>query len=286
MTINEYAVDEKGQWYKWYQPLLKYVELKKEYWPTEVSANESFCKEQLYRNTASLYKTLLKKALLDTIYTPETEAILNGETWPQKAFTMIGRKRLDNLQLCVESVLENGVEGDFIETGVWRGGACILMKGLLRVHGSPKKVFVADSFQGLPEPDIEKYPIDANSQLHTMTALSVGAEEVKDNFRKFELLDSGVIFLEGWFKDTLSDSRLDKLAVIRLDGDLYQSTCEALTALYPKLQQGGFVIIDDYGWENCRKAVEDYRSQNNIVDPIVGIDRWGVYWKKESPTNT
>jgi O-methyltransferase len=88
------------------------------------------------------------------------------------------------------------------------------------------------------------------------------------------------VFLEGLFKDTLSTDRINKLAVMRLDGDLYESTMDALVALYPKLQKKGYVIIDDYGWVNCRKAVEDYRNKENIKDLIIAIDSWGVYWRK------
>jgi O-methyltransferase len=74
---------------------------------------------------------------------------------------------------------------------------------------------------------------------------------------------------------------IEKLAILRLDGDLYQSTMEVLTALYPKLSAGGFCIIDDYGAiPACRQAVEDYRSANGIEETLVSIDFTGVYWRK------
>jgi O-methyltransferase len=104
---------------------------------------------------------------------------------------------------------------------------------------------------------------------------------VQEHFRRFDLLDDNVRFLKGWFKDTLPSAPIEKLAVMRLDGDMYESTMDALKALYPKLSPGGFVIIDDYGCiPACKKAVEDYRAAHGIVEQIVTIDWSGVYWRK------
>ncbi|MDO8641775.1 MAG: TylF/MycF/NovP-related O-methyltransferase [Nitrosarchaeum sp.] len=227
----------------------------------------------------SLYLDLLKKSLLDVIYEEETEAIKGGTCWPKRAFTMIGRKRLENLQYCVEDVIKNKVEGDLIETGVWRGGAVIFMQGILKAYNESRRVFVADSFKGLPEPD-KDYPIDGNSTLHTVELLRVTADQVKNNFKKYDLLDSNVVFLEGWFKDTLMNADIEKIAVLRMDGDLYSSTWETLTALYHKVQSGGYVIVDDYSWVNCRTAIENFRKQYNIRDSMHIIDAWGAYWQK------
>ena len=94
------------------------------------------------------------------------------------------------------------------------------------------------------------------------------------------MLDNRVKFLEGWFRDTLPTAPVEKLAVLRLDGDLYESTILALDSLYPKLSPGGFVIIDDYILEFCRKAVEDYRAKHGITDEMIQIDRTAVFWKK------
>ena len=144
-----------------------------------------------------------------------------------------------------------------------------------------RRVFVADSFEGLPAPDAESYPSDRGDKHHTFEELSVSLDEVKANFAKYGLLDDRVVFLKGWFKDTLAAAPIERLAVLRLDGDMYESTMEALTALYDKVSAGGFVIIDDYGCiEGCRKAVHDFHDAREIADPIVNIDGWGVYWRK------
>jgi O-methyltransferase len=205
-----------------------------------------------------------------------------GRDWPLYAYSMIGRARLDNLQFCVEDVLSRGVPGDLIETGVWKGGATIFMRGLLKAHGSmDRAVWVADSFQGLPRPEAAKYASDAGSRLHQARELAISLEQVEENFRTFGLLDDQVRFLKGWFRDTLPDAPIQKLAVMRLDGDLYESTMDGLTSLYDKLSVGGYVIIDDYGaLESCSKAVHDFRESRGIRDPLEMIDWSGAFWRR------
>lgn len=207
-----------------------------------------------------------------------------GLDWPTNAHTMIGLKRLDNIQFCVEDVLTNDVPGDLIETGVWRGGATIFMRAILKVYGVHNRtVWVADSFEGLPPPNTEKYPYDAEDVLYTCNQLAIPVEQVKENFERYGLLDDQVRFLKGWFNQTLPTAPLEKLAVIRLDGDMYESTMDALVSLYPKLSVGGYVIVDDYSNEGtpaCRQAVDDYRKLHSITDEIVRVDWTGVYWQR------
>jgi hypothetical protein len=188
--------------------------------------------------------------------------------------------RLENLHQCCESVILNGIPGDFIETGVWRGGACIFMRGLLKAHGSLKKVYACDSFCGLPEPDVENYPDDSGDNHHTFDYMKVSLEEVKENFASYGLLDDQVVFVPGWFKDTLHTIDAE-FSVVRLDGDMYESTWQALEALYPRLSVGGYLIVDDYrAVYGCTRAVDDYREKMGIEDTINEIDGYGVYWKK------
>ena len=106
-------------------------------------------------------------------------------------------------------------------------------------------------------------------------------DRVRANFARYGLLDEQVHFLKGWFKDTLPIAPIERLAVARLDGDMYESTMDAIEALYPKLQPGGFLIMDDYGAvPACKQATEDYRERCGIREPIVPIDWTGVYWRK------
>ncbi len=205
-----------------------------------------------------------------------------GRDWPRTAETMVGGARLANVRHAVETVLEENVPGDLIETGVWRGGVTILMRGILEAWGDTERsVWVADSFEGLPAPNVEDYPDDEGHDLSGVETLMVGADIVRANFERYDLLDDRVRFLEGWFADTLAGAPIEQLAVLRLDGDLYESTMDALVPLYDKVAPGGFVIVDDYGaWEPCRKAVHDFRDRHGITDEIVEVDWTGVYWRK------
>lgn len=213
----------------------------------------------------------------------EKDVRLNGYDWPSRAKTMIGLKRLDNIEDCIEKILEDNIEGDFIETGVWRGGATILMKAILNdLKIFDRKVWLVDSFEGLPKPD-PKYTEDNKNKLYRHNILKVSLDEVKNNFEYFDLLDENVIFVKGWFRDTLPNIEIKKISLLRLDGDLYESTILSLNYLYPKLSQGGFVIIDDYNaFDYCKKAVDDFRVKFNINETIVSIDNEAIFWRKNS----
>lgn len=243
----------------------------------------------------ALYLDLMKRCLTNVIYGDpgivrfeerafDASLRATGRDWPLYAHTMVGLTRLDNLQFCVEDVLARNVPGDLMETGVWRGGASIFMRAILKAHGvENRRVWAADSFAGMPVPDAQKYPIDAGLDFSPFNnMLGVSLEHVQENFRVYGLLDEQVRFLKGWFRDTLPTAPVERLAVLRLDGDLYESTMDALTHLYPKLEVGGYLIIDDY--ENlvpCAQAVTDYRERNDIIEPIKRIDWSAVYWRKD-----
>lgn len=220
-------------------------------------------------------------ALCSTNVNPEWKQL--GAGWPSEADSMIGVARLDNLHDCVRTVLLDHVPGDLIETGVWRGGACIFMRAALNAYGDRERnVWVADSFQGLRRPD-GNFPADTISQqdfYRYNDVLGISMEQVKANFSRYGVLDSRVKFLKGWFKDTLPTAPIGRLAILRADGDMYESTMQTLDALFPKVSRGGFVIVDDYlAIEECRQAVTDYRAKHGIIDEIIPIDRDGVFWR-------
>ncbi len=209
-----------------------------------------------------------------------------GRHWPRNAETMIGLVGLNQLHAAVDDVIDNGVPGDLIETGAWRGGACILMRAVLAARGiTDRTVWVADSFEGLPKPSAE-YPeyIEDGMPFWGVKELSVSQAEVEANFAKYGLLDGQVRFLKGWFRDTLPGAPIDRLAVLRLDGDLYESTFETLVALYEKVSPGGYVIIDDYHTvKGCHDAVNDFRRDRHVSEPVIDIDYAPVYWKVTKP---
>jgi O-methyltransferase len=214
--------------------------------------------------------------------TPDPGQLAQGQVWPWPNYgeTMLGPRRMENLEFCVRTVIEEDIPGDLIETGVWRGGACIFMRAILAAYDvRDRKVFVADSFEGLPLPKPGTSE-DDDSRFHEMKGLRVDLESVRANFRKYDLLDDQVVFLKGWFSDTLPEAPIERLSVLRLDGDMYDSTMDALENLYPKVSPGGFVIIDDYCLDACRAAVTEYRRRHGIETEMTVIDLAGVFWRK------
>jgi hypothetical protein len=246
-----------------------------------------------FRAARNRYLDLLQKCLTGVIYEDLPLSVLGqkqydptlreyGWDWPSKAHTMIGVKRLANVRWLAENAIKHRIPGDFMETGVWRGGSCIMMRAVLEVYGAKdRRVWLADSFAGLPAPTPELYPADAGQNFHEYAELAVSVEEVQNNFRKYDLLDDRVIFLKGWFKDTLSSAPVERLALLRLDGDLYESTIQPLEALYDKVSSGGYIIIDDYHVvKGCKQAVHDFCASRNLTPEIIEIDGVGVYWQK------
>lgn len=259
-------------------------------------------------DAAALYADLLKRSLCNLVYEDDLDLLYGerefdatrgkwhttravpcdresrylGQIWPTKAHTMVGMPRLDNVQYCVEEVLRHNVPGDLVETGVWRGGVTILMRGLLKAHGaSDRKVWVADSFDGLPKANRSRFPKESDLDLDKFAELSVPLDEVRRNFEAYQLLDDQVCFLKGWFRDTLPGAPIEKVAVMHLDGDLYESTRDALVNLYDKLSPGGFVIVDDYKLlECCTAAVEDFRTERGITDAMTLLPFSGAFWQK------
>jgi hypothetical protein len=244
----------------------------------------------------NLYLDLLKKALTGTLTSDEPDiddpAFLTGfldHYITGDAYTMVPRVRLDNVQDCIADVVAQQIPGDLIETGVWRGGTTIFMRGVLAALGcTDRRVWVADSFQGLPEPDAARFPAEAKAHasetmIQAYRHFAVSRAEVAANFRAFGLLDNQVRFLEGWFKDTLPSAPIERLAVIRLDGDYYDSTMDALTSLYDKLSPGGYVVVDDYGedmWTYCRQAVDDFRRRRGLTGELTRVDSKCYYWRR------
>ena len=199
-----------------------------------------------------------------------------GRDWPCFGYTMVGRQRLDNVQMCIEDILRNNVPGDLIETGAWRGGTTIFMRAILKGHGvNDRTVWVADSFEGLPAASVG---YGRRRPQPGQISESVSGN-VRANFERFDLLDDQVRFLQGYFCDTLPNAPIERLAILRLDGDLYSSTMDSLRNLYHRVSPGGYVIVDDYhSWVSCRQAVTDFLKENKI-DPEIHTVTDGAYWK-------
>jgi hypothetical protein len=260
-----------------------------------------------------------------------------GQDLPTQAHTMIGWHRLTNIEACGSAVIEDGIPGDFVETGVARGGAAIFMRAVLKAYGvTDRRVIACDTFMAAPQPPTgsvgravwplvlrvvslitripskrwrmtlyrwleehqQSFPRSANPSpeivetgiglvrfyadhpsLFDKDRASLAA--VRSHFARYGLLDSQVLFLEGFFADTLPKTPIDHIAVLRLDGDTYESTRSVLDILYHKVSSGGYVIIDDYlTFQDCRRAVDSFRQEHGITDAMAEIDENGVFWKK------
>jgi hypothetical protein len=247
---------------------------------------------------ADLYLNLLMRSLTNTIF--ESEPDIDDDEFrftmqrvshyvDSTAVSMIPLARFANIRNCIEDILRNRIPGDLIETGAWRGGATIFMRGVLKAYNAnDRMVWVADSFEGLPAPDPDLFPLEAKAQSGPVIQksyrnLAVGLEEVKRNFSAYGLLGEQVKFLKGWFKDTLPTAPIGALSLMRLDGDFYESTRDGLNSLYDRLSPGGYVIVDDYGedsWTYCRKAVDEFRANRGIQDPLIAVDSRCSYWQR------
>jgi hypothetical protein len=250
---------------------------------------------------ADLYLDLLKKSLTATLFASEPDHDQESQAQFLRGFvthyihgtalTMLPIVRLKHLQSCLVDVVNRSIPGDVIETGVWRGGATIFMRGIFKAFDvRDRSVWVADSFEGLPVPDGEKFPLEAKAHAGPFMTkvcnhLAVSIDDVRRNFESYGLLDDQVRFLKGWFSETLPRAPIERLALMRLDGDLYESTRDALVNLYDRLSPGGYVIVDDYGedsWTYCRRAVDEFRAQRGISDPLIRVDSRCHYWQRTS----
>lgn len=298
---------------------------------------------------AALYLDLLKRAVANVLYEDRPgwfydhhnrpiiapgfslERRVLGEDSPSEAHSMVGLCRLDNLQWCVEQALAEGVPGDLVETGVFKGGASVLMRAVLKAHGdTERRVFAADVFAAPPpeHPILEailrpilwllaavpsrrwrrylfdklqrseaverRFPIaddpsEASVELVMWVLRNSGRlprlrgtslDDVRSVFARYGLLDEQVVFLQGFFADTLPAAPIERVAVLRLDGDTYESTRDALDALAHKVSPGGFVIVDDYhAFPECRRAIDEHRERTGEAAELVPIDNLAVYWR-------
>jgi hypothetical protein len=193
---------------------------------------------------------------------------------------MVGLGRLDDLQACVESVVADGVDGDVIEAGAWRGGASLLARATLDTLGDGRTVWVADSFEGFPG-DVDD---PEAARLSAYDFLAAPLDEVRESFARFGC-DRGVEFVAGYFEETLAELAGRTWSIIRLDGDTYEATRHALACLYPGLTVGGHLIVDDYGsFEGCRRAVDEFRLEQGVTEPIEKVDATCVRWQRAHPT--
>lgn len=198
-----------------------------------------------------------------------------GRDWPAWAPTMCGALRLDSLRDCIERCAAENLEGDIVETGVWRGGAMVFARACLDAYNLPGKVWLCDSFQGAPRPDQSSWAEDAGSRYHLLDQVKATRAECEASFETFGVSTEGVEFLEGYFEDTLPGPLAERdITILRLDANMYGSTMHTLNVLFDRILPGGFLIADD--WVACpeeRQAILDFFATRGIID-----DGWMVDW--------
>lgn len=203
-------------------------------------------------------------------------------------FTMVSNERLISTMLSTKYILENEIEGDFVECGVWRGGNSIAMKFLIEQYKSSKKVFLFDTFGGMTKPTnddtritdntdaFEKYN-DLNKDTHNEWCFSP-LEEVQENFIKTGLNLENLVFVKGPVESTLNENKNlpKKISLLRLDTDWYESTKIGVEKLFPLISKNGILLLDDYGhWGGAKKAIDQYFNKNNLMHIKSYVDYTG-----------
>ncbi len=190
-----------------------------------------------------------------------------------KAYTMVEPERCYALYHAVLYIIQNGIKGDFAECGVWKGGSVMMIASILSAAGiTDRKIYLYDTFEGMTKPGDEDGETEkaewernkVNEQLNNWCLSPL--EEVQANMSSTGYPKDNFIFVKGKVEETIPGTIPGKLTLLRLDTDWYESTKHELTHLYPLLEKGGILIIDDYGaWAGTRKAVDEYFSANGNV---------------------
>jgi hypothetical protein len=195
---------------------------------------------------------------------------------------MTSIERINELYNSLEYIRLNNIEGDIIECGVWKGGNILGIIEYLEYYNlHSKKVWLFDTFSGMTSPenvDVDVNDIPAISQMDISVVFAYSSlEEVKNNLQPSQFPKENIIFIEGDVSKTLQDRNNipEKISLLRLDTDWYQSTKDELEILYPKLSNKGVLIVDDYGhWKGAKKAVDEYFKNMDIT--ISQIDYTGI----------
>lgn len=199
-------------------------------------------------------------------------ALLYRRLW-DGGYTMLPARRGRTLHRLAATVEREGVPGDLVDCGVWNGGSSVL----LSAAAPSRNIWCFDSFEGLPEPG----PLDGERG-HERGGTIVGSEErVRDAFAR-HADPARIRIVRGWFADTFPvvAPGIDRVAVLHVDGDLYESVRLTLETFYDKVSPGGFVVADDYGgWEGAGVAVDEFRAARGIRSPLVPVDASGCYWR-------
>ena len=204
------------------------------------------------------------------------------------SLTFTSFESLSTLAICCKYISQENIDGDFVEAGVWRGGSSIVARKMI---GANRNFYLFDTYSGMTEPSAKDSRIGSRASEsilqkwkdsiseNTSSWDFASLEEVKKNFVRYNLLDSSIRFIVGDVRKTLVESQLpEKISLLRLDTDFYDSTLIEMQALWPRLVSGGILILDDYGyWDGAKTAVDEYFEsigiRNVLKIPIAGGGR-------------
>ena len=202
-----------------------------------------------------------------------------------KPFTMTSVEKMYALYSAVDYILSRNIQGHFVECGVWRGGSSMLVARMLQLRGiTDRKIYLFDTFEGMSEPTQDDVDYKGNNASKLLKENEHNKEEsvwclasiedVEKNIKLTEYSLENITFVKGKVEDTLPNyTNLGDIAILRLDTDWYESTKQELVYLYPQLVNNGVLIIDDYGfWEGCKKAVDEYLTENNLSILLNRVD--------------
>ena len=199
-----------------------------------------------------------------------------------KPYTVLSEERKNALYQCAESVNSNNIQGDFVECGVLNGGSAGILGGILLESNMNRKMWLFDSFEGLPEPS--EADIDSHGEKGKKGLFTGSEEKVRELiFDKLKMSDKRVEIVKGWYEKTVpeTEKRIDKIAVLHMDCDFYESVKICMNSLFDKIQSGGYLVIDDYGrWKGCKKAIDEFFMQRNIIPELSESDYTGRVYKK------
>jgi len=234
---------------------------------------KKFINQFLYKLGYVVYKTNYKIPFPVEFSDEEREIISSIEN-----YTMTNRKRIFTLINIFKEINLNNITGDFVECGVWRGGNIILLQKFNDLFQTNKMIYGYDTFEGMTEAgefDIDLRSVKSQELLKTTKKINdkkniwayCDVETVNLNISK-NFKEHNIKLIKGDVGKTLLNNQNlpDKISILRLDTDFYDSTKVELEILYPKLSKGGYLIIDDYGHFNgCKKAVDEYFKNSKMV---------------------
>ena len=251
--------------------------------------------QPIYEFSFRIYKGMLRQAysrhlVYESIFGSRARRMRAQLVHSVMPYSLVGSSGLEATYDAAVAVIEGAIAGDFVECGVAQGGCSALMAVVANTDTrSRRRMWLFDSFQGLPDPTEDDFAATERSTGEHVRPLPrgscLGTKEQVDNllFSKFGLSRESIFLVEGWFQDRLPvyKDRIGPIAVLRIDGDWYDSTLCCLHNLYDQVSLGGYIIVDDYGsCFGCKKAVHEFLDSRSIKAELLPDGRGGVVFSK------